>query len=141
MPEATKLVTAIDFAIKSSKAKASTLKQYDRLLANADPELLLTPVHELKYGGVRMAILRDLERHTEKVVFARYSCLKSQLRRLDRLGLYTFADRRIIEADWEIRKPKRPPVRRIGTEVIKQLVKDDTLWSWVFLLGVTTSLR
>lgn len=138
---ATKLIQALDFAVKSSSAKDSSKKTYAHLLAGMDEELLLTPIEELQYNHVRLAILRDAEKDTPKRLHARYSLLKTCLRRLDRLQLYRLADRRLVEQDYEIRKPQRPPVKQIGTEVIQDVLQAQDVWSYVFALGCATGLR
>lgn len=136
-----KLIQALDFAVKSSSAKDSTKATYANALAGIDEELLLTPIEELKYSDVRLAILRDAQKDSPKRLHARYSLLRTCLKRLDRLQLYRLADRRLVEQDYEIRKPKRPPVKQIGTEVIQDVLQKQEVWSYVFALGCATALR
>ena len=137
----TPLVKALDFAIKSSKAKASSKKQYEHLVVGMDTELLLTPIEELQYNHVRLAILRDSEKDSEGTVYARYSFLRTQLKRIDRLQLYRLKDRRLVEQDFEVRKPARAQVRRVGTEAMYAALASGEPWGFLFAFGAATALR
>ena len=137
----TPLVIALDFAVKSAPVKESTRKTYERLVAGLDEQLLLTPIQELQYNHVRLAILRQQETDSPKRLHARYSLLKTCLRRIDKLELYALKDRRLIDRDFEVRRPKRPPTKQVGTEVIHEVLKEGGVWSYVFSLGCASGLR
>ena len=137
----TPLIIALDFAVKSAPVKESTRKNYELLVAGLDEALLLTPIQRLKYNDVRLAILRQQETDSPKRLHARYSLLKTCLRRIDKLELYTLADRRLIDRDFEVRRPKRPPVKQVGPEVVHEVLKAGSVWSYTFALGCATALR